>query len=466
MTLFLWTAAFFCCGYYFSEFFFWLPWVGFAVLCYLYQTRRHAHLWKGFLLPCWGVFLAIYAVCFGWIQLHDDGVYVMAVLIASLIFPLLFLLHHLISAKVRSGLFNVALAFVLFFSFEGCLSRIPIFNPVALDIFFRSPVAMLGVLKYIHFTGWSAWVFAACFAAACCWCEKKIRSFVLLAVLVGGMGGLVVFAHIQNASNGKAGGVTGRIALVQHNLPYPDDWRIAHWPEIKEKYRQMALRASQGNPDLIIFPLYSIPGDVYRKPAFLEELARLAKCPILFASHIPIKAGDDAFDHGFMNLSFLYDAEGSVKDIYKSVEALPFLDQTVETAEKYRVIQGPFGKIGVLLCFEETIPRLSQEAVRQGARILVAQSNPGAFQETMKPRDLLFQDQVRAAETGLPLLRVSSNGYSALIDRTGRVVARTELGVEDILQVELSCVASAGTGVAHSMNPALKVSSDSLKQSK
>jgi len=93
-------------------------------------------------------------------------------------------------------------------------------------------------------------------------------------------------------------------------------------------------------------------------------------------------------------------------------------------------------------------------------------SNPGAFEQTTVPRDLLFQDQIRAAETGLPLLRVSSNGYSALIDRTGKIVTRTELGVEDILQVELASVGSAGSGVAYSMNPVSKVPSDSLKRSK
>jgi len=367
MKRFLLIAAFFCCGYYLSEFFFWLPWVGFAGLCYLYQTRRHAHLWKGFLLPSWGVLGAIYAVCFQWMSLHDDGVYALAVLVFSLFFPLVFLLHHVLTSRFRSLTLDIAAVFGIFYALEYGISLIPALDSVGLDIFFRSPTAVLPVLKLIHFKIWCSWVFATCFAIGCCVHEKKIRSFVLLGALVACMGVLLFFAHVGDTSAGKAPEQTLKIALIQHNLPYPDEWRIAHWPEIKEKYRQMALRAASRNPDLIIFPLYSIPGDVYRKPIFLEELARLAKCPILFASHVPIKAGDDAFEQGFMNFAFLYSSDGTLKDSYQAVHALPFLGQDVKKAEKYHVIQGPFGKLGILLCYEEMIASLSQEAARGGA---------------------------------------------------------------------------------------------------
>lgn len=428
----------FCAGYYFSELFFWLPWVGFAGLCYLYQVRRRGHFWKDFLLPCWGSFLIIDGICFQWILLHDEGVYVLAVLILALFFPFLFLLHHLITSKVRWMAAEVAAAFGIFFALEFLLARFPIVEPVALDIFFPAPVQALAALRYVDFRVWCACVFSICFATAFSLNKKNMRSWVFTAALVCSLGALVVCAHTQNAPAVKTPGRSVKIALIQHNLPYPDDWRVAHWPEIKAKYRQMTSQASLGSPDLIVFPLYSVPGDVYRKPEFLKELALLARCPILVAAHVPIKAGDDAFEQGFMNLAFLYAPDGTVRDIYQAVESLPFLGQEVKTSGKYRVIQSPFGKLGVLLCFEETIPRLAREASREGAVVLVSLSNPGAFQGTMKPKDLLFQAQVRAAETGLPLVRVAANGYSALIDRVGNVAQKTQLNAEAVLQVELS----------------------------
>jgi apolipoprotein N-acyltransferase len=67
----------------------------------------------------------------------------------------------------------------------------------------------------------------------------------------------------------------------------------------------------------------------------------------------------------------------------------------------------------------------------------------------------LFQDQIRAAETGLPLIRVSPNGYSALIDRTGTIVQKTKLGAEEILQIKLSGLGPAGTGGERFNDPLL-----------
>ena len=67
----------------------------------------------------------------------------------------------------------------------------------------------------------------------------------------------------------------------------------------------------------------------------------------------------------------------------------------------------------------------------------------------------LFQDQIRAAEAGLPLIRVSSNGYSALIDRTGKIVRKTALGAEDVLQVEIPGFGPAVTDAEGSQNPLL-----------
>lgn len=446
MTSFILLAPIFWAGYFLSGPFFWLPWAGLARLCFLYQARRRGHFAKDFLLPCWGVSLAVYAVCFYWIYAYEGWAYVFAVLAFSVLFPLFFLLHHLLTSRIRSQTVEIAAAFGVFFIFEIFLSWSPAMESLGLDLFFQPPAAVLCVLKFISFKVWSAWVFAACFAAGGWIHEKRLKCFLLLGALVGGMAVLVIFAHVQNKSSANATERKVKIALVQHNLPYSEVWWNDHPDEIKEKYRELALKAALGGPDLIVFPLYDLPGDVYREPAFLEDLAKTAKCPILVASHVPIKAGDKDLDLGFMNLALLYDSAGKVKDIYQAVDVLPFLDQYMERAKKYRVMRGPFGKLGVLLCYEDSIPRLSREAARGGAGVLLALSNPELFQKTAILYYQLCQDQIRAAETGLPLIRVSPNGYSALIDRTGKIVRRTELDTEEILQVEVPVAGSAETG--------------------
>jgi len=53
------------------------------------------------------------------------------------------------------------------------------------------------------------------------------------------------------------------------------------------------------------------------------------------------------------------------------------------------------------------------------------------------PEYHLYQDQLRAIETGLFVIRVSANGYSAIIDPRGRIIKRTELAKQQIFYDEL-----------------------------
>lgn len=445
MISFVLLAPLFWAGYFLSGFLFWLNWAGFARLCFLYQARRRGHFFKDFFLPSWCLSLSVYSVCFFWISIHEAALYVMVILVFSFFLPLLFSLHHLLTLKIRSVTAQVAVMFGVFFALEYFMSWVPGMESIGIDPFFRFPSAALCVLKFISFKVWSSWIFATCFTLACWFREKKAGSLVLLGVLAGGLIILALIAHIQNKSLESVPQRTAKVALVQLNLPYAEEWRTDHFERVKKKYLEMGLKAALGAPDLIIFPLYNLPGDVYRKPDFLRELARSVKRPFLVTTDAPIKAGDDALELGFMKLALLYTPEGKVMDIYKAVEAIPFTDQYVEKAENYRVIQGPFGKLGVLICFEDMVPRFPRQAARDGANLLVVLANPGFFQKTPIPRFELFQGQVRAAETGLPLVRVTSNGYSAMVDRTGKIVQKTALDTEEILQVQIPLGPSSDT---------------------
>lgn len=427
----------FLAGYFANPLLFWLHWLAFARLCFLYQTRRQGRFVRDFLLPCWVLSAVVYAGCLAWINLHETPLYLMIVLIFSFFFPAIFLLHHLLTLKVRSTVLQTAVMFGVFLGLEYAMSQIPAMESIGADFFFQPPAPVLCVLKLVNFKVWSAWIFALCFAVACAARDKKIRSFTFPAVLFFGLAGLVLFAHFQERHSQDGTGRTSRIALVQTNLPYEEEWRAGHFERVQAKYREMALKAAQGSPDLIIFPLYNLPGDIYREPGFLKELAALAKCPVLVAGDAPVVPGDEALDRGFMKFAFIYTPDGKLLDKYQAVEAIPFTNQDVKKADAYRVIQGPFGKLGVLICDEDMVPRLAQQAAREGAQVLVALSNPGLFQRSPILYYHLSQDQIRAAENGLPLVRVSANGYSAFIDKTGKIVQRTELDTEDILQITL-----------------------------
>ena len=57
--------------------------------------------------------------------------------------------------------------------------------------------------------------------------------------------------------------------------------------------------------------------------------------------------------------------------------------------------------------------------------MLVNVSNDGWFGDSLAPHQHLEMARLRARETGRPMLRATNTGISAIIDHTGRVIARS-----------------------------------------
>lgn len=434
MLLFLGITGLFLAGIFFNAHFFGCHWVGFACLWFLYQKRRGDFL-KGFLIPCWLVFFVVYAAYLFWLLRYNLWVYFTGTLVLSLIFPVFFSIYHLIAQKLRSVVLNVLIVFGLFSLLEFTLSNVSLAGTAPIDLFFNAPVGILRALHFFDFRIGCAWLMTACFAAGLWMHQRSLKALMVFGVFLAVMGILAGLANADMRPGKKSARHPVKIALVQHNLPFSEEWRTDHSPEVKKKYEGLALEAAKQHPDLIIFPQYSFPEDIYRNPVFFEELAKRTKAYILVASHVPVEAGRSILDFGFMNLALLFTPEGRLGGVYQATEEAPFGEVRQHSAPKYQVIETPLGKLGILLCYEDVTSKAAKEAVKAGAEMLVSLSNPGMFLDTPMPYYHLQQDQLRAMESGLPLVRVSPNGYSAYIDETGRVSLKSRLSTEQILYV-------------------------------
>jgi apolipoprotein N-acyltransferase len=91
-----------------------------------------------------------------------------------------------------------------------------------------------------------------------------------------------------------------------------------------------------------------------------------------------------------------------------------------------------------LICLDDVRSALAIDGARLGAQAILALSNDSWF--TSHPQGAWLHLTVaafRSIETRLPQVRVTTNGLSAIIDESGEVVTRTEMGQQSVLVGEI-----------------------------
>ena len=84
-------------------------------------------------------------------------------------------------------------------------------------------------------------------------------------------------------------------------------------------------------------------------------------------------------------------------------------------------LERPPVRFSVLICFEDTVARLARDSVRNGARLLVNQTNDAWFDPSSASRQHMIQCVFRCVENGVPAVRCANTGVSCTIDRLGRI---------------------------------------------
>jgi apolipoprotein N-acyltransferase len=89
-------------------------------------------------------------------------------------------------------------------------------------------------------------------------------------------------------------------------------------------------------------------------------------------------------------------------------------------------VQGRAHAVTPLICYEDILPRFTNDAVRHAdPELLVNITNDAWFGDTSEPWEHLALAQLRAVEHRRYLVRGTNSGVSAVVDPVGRVVAHT-----------------------------------------
>ncbi|MEF2231902.1 MAG: apolipoprotein N-acyltransferase [Pseudodesulfovibrio sp.] len=249
------------------------------------------------------------------------------------------------------------------------------------------------------------------------------------------------------------------VSIVQGNVDQAEKWDPAYQAGTVEKYAKLTLKAvEQAQSRLVVWPETAMPFYLQDQTAFraaLEILARDTGTDLIIGAPAYRVIDLATRNYVLLNRAWLMDETGRTNQSYDKEHLVPFgeymplkewmpFDKLVQAAGNF--VPGTNNQplmlggmaLGVLICYEAIFPELAQQQVERGASALINISNDAWFGDTSAPGQHLDLAVMRAVEQGRWLVRSTNTGISAFIDPTGRVVARTDQFVADVLSEKIA----------------------------
>lgn len=233
------------------------------------------------------------------------------------------------------------------------------------------------------------------------------------------------------------------VALVQGNIDQSIKWDPSFQKETLRIYRGLSLEAAQLGARFVIWPETATPFMFQNRDELHDAVVAVAKSTgawLLFGT--PSYTRHEGALR-FRNSAVVLTPDGAVAGVYHKVHLVPYgeyvpLRPLFPFIEKLAVGVGDFlagpgfepvaaeeARVGFMICYEGIFPEIGRAYGRNGATLLVNITNDAWFGTTSAPFQHLSMTVFRAVENRLFVARAANTGVSAVIDATGRIVART-----------------------------------------
>jgi apolipoprotein N-acyltransferase len=259
-----------------------------------------------------------------------------------------------------------------------------------------------------------------------------------------------------------------RVRIVQANIDQKEKWRPENLDQIVETYVRLSQQSAANAPDVIVWPEGALPAvidDLLAPGSPYVAKISAAVSPgqtLMLGANRAGPAPGGGVDYFNSLIALRREAAGlkvtGVYDKHRLVpfgEFLPFGDLATRLGIRSLVhmpedfTAGPEPRpmsaqglppVQPLICYEALFPRFSAEAAQRGGlrpQWLLNVSNDAWFGATSGPWQHLNIASYRAIEEGLPIVRATPTGVSAMIDAHGRPSATLGLGASGVIDAVL-----------------------------
>jgi apolipoprotein N-acyltransferase len=230
------------------------------------------------------------------------------------------------------------------------------------------------------------------------------------------------------------------IAIVQPNIPQEEKWQEENQGRIAGILSDLTREhLAASDAQLVVWPEVALPGYLVDHPEWTDTLATLSRptgVPILFGVIDVQFHRDGSYD--YFNAALLTDHRGRVgthppyrkEFLVPVIERVPFVSPDWFKGLRYFGGYGrgddpppmvlPFGRIGVLICYESVFPQLSREYRRKGVDVLVNITNDAWFGRSIAAYQHESHIALRAIENRVGIVRSANTGISEYVDPLGR----------------------------------------------
>ncbi len=277
------------------------------------------------------------------------------------------------------------------------------------------------------------------------------RRQALLSVGLGGVGLMALYGYgalrlASLAESPTTSPETLRVALVQPAVDARLRWEPTERARLLTRLRRLTQSAEAQGAELSIWPEaaypYVLPHRAGEGPRGSRAIHRdSVRGPVLFGVLTEAPGGE-----GQYNAATLVDARGHQQlpqaklELLWFGEALPFgqsipwlrrafyraggLIPGEEVALLRMTTQGGHeARLGVLNCYEDTLPSVGRRIAQASPNLLVNVTNDGWFEGSIEPELHLRLSVMRAIEARRDLVRAVNLGVPAWIDRRGQLRA-------------------------------------------
>ena len=238
------------------------------------------------------------------------------------------------------------------------------------------------------------------------------------------------------------------VALVQGNMKQDRKWKPEALAFTLRRYR--ALTQPYAGTDLIVWPETAVPAWFGQASEYLDRFqTRLGARGSTLILGIPVRTDQGQAYNAAVSLArprrFYYKRHLVPFGEYVPLRGLvgPWLNilgapvEDFSAGQRPRLLYASGVPIGALICLDVAFGAEVADLL-PAAQLLVNLSNDAWFGDSLGPHQHLQIAQMRAIETGRPLLRSTNTGLTAMIDHNGQALARAPQFESTVLPAEVT----------------------------